>query len=76
VINEGPLVPAEIGLELETEPAPAPRCSSLDDELAWMTYAQAAIPALLRADSSPSHVAERASLVADAMLQRHKERFP
>ena len=56
-----------IGLELDTRP---------DDEEAWLTYAQAAVPALVRTDSAPGHVADRAAAIADALLLQHRQRYP
>jgi hypothetical protein len=69
------MIPREQDTGLELDPDPLKRCSAFDDELAWMTYAQAAIPALLRADASPDHVAQRAAVIADAMLLQHRERW-
>lgn len=63
----------ETGLQLETERPNARR--SCDDEVVWSQYAAAALTALVRTDSSPQHVAERAASLADAMLAEHARRW-
>jgi hypothetical protein len=66
-----------MSLELDTGKPDAPKKGrpSKAEQERWTVYAAAALSALIRTDTSPTHAAERAARHAEAMLAQHKKRW-